>query len=102
MKKLPSIKAFTESEIQAMIDSDPDAPEATDEQLARARPFTEVFPALAAKMRAGGVTHRPIGRPRNPEKKVAVSLRLDPDVLKKFKETGPGWQSRINEALRKA
>ena len=32
----------------------------------------------------------------------AVNLRPDPDVLKYFRKTGPGWQSRINEALRKA
>jgi uncharacterized protein (DUF4415 family) len=31
-----------------------------------------------------------------------VSLRLDPDVLEHFRATGPGWQSRINAALRKA
>jgi len=30
-----------------------------------------------------------------------VSLRLDPDVLAHFRGTGPGWQSRINAALRK-
>ena len=31
-----------------------------------------------------------------------VSLRLDQDVLAHFQEDGPGWQDRINEALRKA
>jgi len=31
-----------------------------------------------------------------------VSLRLDKDVLEKFQENGPGWQDRINAALRKA
>jgi uncharacterized protein (DUF4415 family) len=31
-----------------------------------------------------------------------VSLRLDSEVLDKFKATGPGWQARINEVLRKA
>jgi uncharacterized protein (DUF4415 family) len=31
-----------------------------------------------------------------------VSLRLDRDVLDFFQEDGPGWQERINEALRKA
>jgi len=31
-----------------------------------------------------------------------VSLRLDEEVLDKFKADGPGWQTRINEALRKA
>lgn len=31
-----------------------------------------------------------------------VSLRIDQDVLAFFQEGGPGWQERINEALRKA
>jgi uncharacterized protein (DUF4415 family) len=31
-----------------------------------------------------------------------VSLRLDSDVLARFQEDGPGWQERINQALRKA
>lgn len=40
-----------EAEIQAMIESDPDNPELTDEQLARARPFGDVLPDLAASMK---------------------------------------------------
>ncbi|QUS40079.1 hypothetical protein RPMA_15505 [Tardiphaga alba] len=31
-----------------------------------------------------------------------VSLRIDQDVLEYFQEAGPGWQDRINDALRKA
>lgn len=31
-----------------------------------------------------------------------VSLRIDQDVLEYFQEGGPGWQERINAALRKA
>ncbi len=42
------------------------------------------------------------GRPKLERTKQHVSLRLDPDVLESFKATGPGWQARINEALRKA
>ncbi|HTH27022.1 MAG TPA: BrnA antitoxin family protein [Sphingobium sp.] len=34
--------------------------------------------------------------------KKQVTLRLDADVIAKFRESGPGWQSRMNEALRKA
>jgi len=34
--------------------------------------------------------------------KELVSLRIDQDVLEHFQEGGPGWQDRINEALRKA
>ena len=44
-------------------------------------------------------------RSRGPQKaptKVPVSLRLSPDVLAKLKEAGPGWQTRVDEVLRKA
>jgi uncharacterized protein (DUF4415 family) len=47
--------------------------------------------------------------PELPEKKPAVpgvrelvSLRIDQEVLEWFQEDGPGWQDRINDALRKA
>lgn len=35
-----------------------------------------------------------------PEKKVMISVRLDPDVLEFFRSQGPGYQSRINAVLR--
>jgi uncharacterized protein (DUF4415 family) len=37
-----------------------------------------------------------------PGVKEQVMLRIDQDVLAYFQEGGPGWQDRINEALRKA
>lgn len=43
---------------------------------------------------------RGAGRPRSPNPKKQVTLRLDPDVLDAFRSTGKGWQSRINAALR--
>jgi uncharacterized protein (DUF4415 family) len=74
-----------------------DSPELTEEQLAQARPFSEVFPELAEKMR------RNIGgRPKLENPKKAISIRLDADVIEKFKRTGPGWQARMNDALRRA
>ena len=36
-----------------------------------------------------------------PNVKELVSLRIDQDVLEHFQEGGPGWQERINDALRK-
>ena len=42
------------------------------------------------------------GRPISATPKVQTTLRLDPDVLDHFKADGPGWQGRINAALRKA
>ncbi len=41
-------------------------------------------------------------RPAIPNAKETVSLRLDQDVLEAFQADGPGWQDRINAALRKA
>jgi uncharacterized protein (DUF4415 family) len=41
-------------------------------------------------------------RPSVPNAKELVSLRIDRDVLEHFQGGGPGWQDRINEALRKA
>ena len=42
------------------------------------------------------------GRPKADVTKVSTTIRLDPDVIEAFKATGAGWQTRINEALRKA
>ena len=44
----------------------------------------------------------PPKKPALPGVKELVSLRIDQDVLEHFREAGPGWQERINEALRKA
>jgi uncharacterized protein (DUF4415 family) len=41
------------------------------------------------------------GRPPGSSKRL-VSLRLDEAVIDHFRAGGPGWQSRLNEALRKA
>jgi len=42
------------------------------------------------------------GKPSLPGAKEMISLRLDRDVLDFFQQEGPGWQDRINAALRKA
>jgi uncharacterized protein (DUF4415 family) len=44
----------------------------------------------------------PAAAPAIPGVKEMVSLRLDRDVLDHFQADGPGWQERINAALRKA
>jgi uncharacterized protein (DUF4415 family) len=43
----------------------------------------------------------PPERPSIPGTKEQISLRIDRDVLDYFQAAGPGWQERINEALRK-
>ena len=43
------------------------------------------------------------GRPPLSDKpKTAITLRLDEDVVKAYRETGEGWQTRINADLRRA
>ena len=42
------------------------------------------------------------GRPRLADPKQAVKLRLDADLLAHYRAKGPGWQTRMNAALRKA
>lgn len=37
-----------------------------------------------------------------PAARETVSLRIDRDVLEHFQAEGPGWQERINLALRRA
>jgi uncharacterized protein (DUF4415 family) len=50
------------------------------------------------------VTKKPVeavpAGPKLPGVKELVSLRIDQDILEFFQEGGPGWQERINEALR--
>jgi len=74
-----------------------DNPEWTAEDFARARPASEVLPAAAVAALVKNKGGRPAG-----SNKSQVTLRLDTAVLERFKATGPGWQTRINDALRKA
>lgn len=89
-----------EAEIQRSIALDPDNPELTDEQLASMRPAREVLPAEFFEMIDR--ERRKRGRPSSLAPKQQVTLRLDADVIESFRAEGAGWQSRINDALRKA
>jgi uncharacterized protein (DUF4415 family) len=93
---IPPITDEEEARIQQGIADDPDNPEWTEEDFKNARPFAEVFPELAASIK------RARGRPATERPRKVVSLRMDQHVLDKFRATGKGWQSRVNEALRKA
>ena len=57
------------------------------------------FKAATTKPVEAAATAAP---PRIPGARELVSLRIDQDVLEYFQEGGPGWQERINAALRKA
>jgi uncharacterized protein (DUF4415 family) len=71
-----------------------DNPELTDEELAQAKPFAEAFPELAASIR------RARGKQKGPTKEM-ISLRVDKDTLAAYRASGPGWQARMNEVLKR-
>ncbi|MBD8872559.1 BrnA antitoxin family protein [Rhodanobacter sp. DHB23] len=71
-----------------MIDNE--SPEWTDADFARAKPFAKLPATLQAKLR---------GRPKVESPRVAISLRLPPDVLEAWKATGAGWQTRMAAML---
>ena len=87
-----------EAEVQRRIALDPDNPELTDEQLAQMRPAREVLPPELY----AALASRPRGRPKAEKRKVEVKLRLDPEIVEAFKAQGPGWQTRMNEVLRRS
>jgi uncharacterized protein (DUF4415 family) len=74
----------------AWIDPD-DAPELTEEWFENAHVYKN-----------GILIRRGKGRPPSLTPKVSQTLRLDADIVEAFKKTGAGWQTRMNDALRKA
>lgn len=41
------------------------------------------------------------GRPKSENKKLLVSVRYSQEVIEYFRDTGEGWQARMDEVLRK-
>lgn len=79
---------------------DEDAPDATAEWFAKARPASEVLSDLLGSATAGEMLKLKRGRPMAANPKEHVNIRLDADVVGAFKGSGAGWQTRINNALR--
>jgi len=79
----------------ASLDED-DAPELTEELMAQAKLGRDILPEnILAQFPRGR------GRPKSATPKRQITLRLDGDLIDFFKATGDGWQSRMNETLRK-
>jgi uncharacterized protein (DUF4415 family) len=74
-----------------------DGPEWSEEHFERA-----AFYRNGKLVRPATGTYTKRGRPRLANPKRQVTLRLDSDLLDTLRESGPGWQSRINQILREA
>jgi uncharacterized protein (DUF4415 family) len=75
---------------------DAENPEWTDEDFARAVPFSQLPESLQAKLRS-------LKKSRGPQKaptKEVVTIRLSHDVVERLRASGPGWQTRVDAALR--
>lgn len=76
-------------------------PEWTAAMIAKARPAKEVLPEIFGARTAAAML-KPRGRPKSSDSKIAISLRLPPDTLARWKATGPGWQTRMADVLRES
>ena len=79
----PDAKAQARTQVAAAL-ADPDAQPMTDEELDSLVPYKVYLR----------------GRPKLANKKQLVSVRYSPEVLQWFRATGPGWQARMDEALK--
>ena len=70
-----------------------------DAHVIRSREYREL-PELNRRNLARAVVNKG-GRPRSANPRKLISLRLPVDVIKRWKATGPGWQTRIAERLSK-
>lgn len=87
MPKRKSVSAAA-SRRRRFVDPD-DAPEITEAMLDR------------AEIKVGGKVVQRGRPPFGSAPKVSVTLRLDPDIIETYRATGPGWQRRINDSLRR-
>jgi len=58
------------------------------------------LPQLTEEMLARAVVKKG-GRPRSVNPRQLISLRLPPEVVARWRATGPGWQTRMAERLAK-
>ncbi|MEO8667259.1 MAG: BrnA antitoxin family protein [Bauldia sp.] len=88
VKKFRPGRGYTKADWDAV-----DSPELTDEQIAKGKPFKEALPELYEAIQ------RSRGRPPVEKPKQAVTLRIDPDTLARFRATGKDWRARMARAL---
>jgi uncharacterized protein (DUF4415 family) len=99
LKHVTPVTAQEDAEIRRAAAADPDAPDMSDDDLARMRPASEMLPMIFGAENGAKLMRRR-GRPAKAITKEAVNVRYDRDVLEAFRAGGEGWQTRMNTALR--
>ena len=82
--------------IQRGIEQDPDNSELGDDFFRDARPASAVLPRDVYADLAAPMQDRP-----GAAAKVQIMLPVDQDVFERLRESGPDWQARVDEALRR-
>src|SRR3989304_2145847 len=80
---------------------DHENPEWTAADFRRARPAAEVLPRLIGKQAAARLL-KPRGRPKSPDAKVSISLRIPPETLALWKSGPSGWRTALGAAFAQA
>lgn len=78
---------------EPMTDEDGEVREITDEDMKHFMRFEDLPGEMQAKLRA-------IRGPQKKPTKEQISLRVSRDILARYRATGDGWQTRMDEALR--
>ena len=74
-----------------------DSPGLTDDQLRQLKPVALTNPEIIEAFNRGDLKRR---GPQKTPTKTLISIRYSPEVLDYFRATGPGWQTKMDEALK--
>jgi uncharacterized protein (DUF4415 family) len=95
-------KPFGTAQMAAALASAPDMPVPdNDAPTTTAATWHDAFVSHSYAKLKENLAKKRMGRPLSDNTKVQVAIRFDQDILAAFKATGRGWQTRINDLLRK-
>ncbi len=82
-----------------LADKDGEVRELTAEDMRSFKPIAEVDPGMVEAMKE---FRRKVGRPKALSPKRPIGFRLAADIVEGIKATGPGYNARVEQALREA
>jgi uncharacterized protein (DUF4415 family) len=95
-KPKTTLKTFSAAQIAAAEAAAASVPSGAADDVDWARGVVTQGGGVAATI---GALRKARGKNKNPTKE-QVAIRLDPEVLAAFRAKGPGWQTRMNTALK--